>query len=31
LFEAATALGSLRLVQTRPFHSAIVLLRYRAD
>jgi dihydrofolate reductase len=31
LFEDATTLGSLRLVETRPFHSGIVLLRYRAD
>jgi hypothetical protein len=31
LFEDATALGSLRLVQTRPFRSGIVLLRYRTD
>ena len=31
LFEDATALGSLRLVQTRPFRSGVVLLRYRAD
>lgn len=31
LFEDAAAVGTLRQVETRPFHSGVVLLRYRTD
>jgi dihydrofolate reductase len=31
LFEGATAVPALRLVETRPFRSGVVLLRYRTD
>jgi len=31
LFEGATGLPRLRLLETQPFRSGVVLLRYAAD